>query len=306
MTVISFMSSDQFSSVQFRSRCYPCARESPHALHPVTLEFPPWCLWNNSNVSLIDDGPFSSSQGRSLTSSSFDVSLLRAIYGVMSLALCPQVVSQAPQRLKSSETKAACAGCCARQTIWAPPWLVFGDWAISVDYDILRLAVFLNEMPDLGIRFACWPFSTVSSPVGSAVSTIHCHKGACWGHRLCTLALWCARSACCCSILALWAWTVWWQLSLCVCSALLPRRGCEQWGTRDKWMYGRPPAHSQWYASIVWCKHVCPTFPWTCLIQVQSQQWPRVHFLTLELLSGIHYHSTSELPKTYIPLNHLS
>ena len=47
----------------------------------------------------------------------------------------------------------------------APPWLVFGDWAISVDYEILRLAVFLNELPDLGIRFACWPFSTVPSQV---------------------------------------------------------------------------------------------------------------------------------------------
>ena len=47
-------------------------------------------------VWLIDDGPFSSSQGTSFSSSSFYASFLQAIGGVMSLALCPQAVSQAP------------------------------------------------------------------------------------------------------------------------------------------------------------------------------------------------------------------
>ena len=32
-------------------------------------------------------------------------------------------------------------------------------------YQVLRLAVFLNELPDLGICFACWPFLTVPSQV---------------------------------------------------------------------------------------------------------------------------------------------
>ena len=50
-----------------------------------------------SNVGLIDDGPFTSSKGRSLSASSFYAALLQAIDGVMSLALCPQVVSQDPQ-----------------------------------------------------------------------------------------------------------------------------------------------------------------------------------------------------------------
>ena len=27
----------------------------------------------------------------------------------------------------------------------APPWLVFDDWAISVHYEVLRLAVLVNE-----------------------------------------------------------------------------------------------------------------------------------------------------------------
>ena len=47
---------------------------------------------------------------------SFHASLLQAIDGVMSLSLCPQVVSQAPQHLRS-EKQAICEGCFARQSI---------------------------------------------------------------------------------------------------------------------------------------------------------------------------------------------
>ena len=39
------------------------------------------------------------------------------------------------------------------------PCLVFGDWAISVHYQILLFAVFLNEKLDLCLQVACWPFS---------------------------------------------------------------------------------------------------------------------------------------------------
>ena len=42
--------------------------------------------------------------------------LLQAIRGVVSLALCPQVVSQAPQHFRSSEKQATCEGCFARQS----------------------------------------------------------------------------------------------------------------------------------------------------------------------------------------------
>ena len=45
-------------------------------------------------------------RGRSSSASVFQASLLRAIDGVMPLALCPQVVSQAPQYFRSSETEA--------------------------------------------------------------------------------------------------------------------------------------------------------------------------------------------------------
>ena len=40
------------SVTQFNSRWYLCA-----ALHPICQKFPHCCLWNNSNVRLIDDGP---------------------------------------------------------------------------------------------------------------------------------------------------------------------------------------------------------------------------------------------------------
>ena len=46
----------------------------------------------------------------------FTLFLLQAIDGVMSLALCPQVVSQDSQHFRSSEKQAACEGCFARQS----------------------------------------------------------------------------------------------------------------------------------------------------------------------------------------------
>ena len=40
-------------------------------------------------------------------------SIVQTIDGVMSLALCPQVVSQASQHFRSSEKQATCVGCLA-------------------------------------------------------------------------------------------------------------------------------------------------------------------------------------------------
>ena len=50
------------------------------------------CLWNISNVRLIDDGPLSSFQGRLSSASPFHTSLFPAIDGMMFSALWPQVV----------------------------------------------------------------------------------------------------------------------------------------------------------------------------------------------------------------------
>ena len=106
-----------FISVQFSSRWYLCARKSPYALHPVSQMFPQRCLRNSSNVRLTDDGPLSSFQRRSSSASSFHTFLLQAIDGVMSLASCPQVVSQTAQHFRSSRMQAACEGCFACQSI---------------------------------------------------------------------------------------------------------------------------------------------------------------------------------------------
>ena len=78
---------------QFSSRWYLCARKNPYALNPVSQKFSQRRLRNGSNVRLIDDGPPSSFQRRSSSDSSFHAYLLQAIDGVMSLVLCPLVVS---------------------------------------------------------------------------------------------------------------------------------------------------------------------------------------------------------------------
>ena len=82
------------SLVQFSSRWYLCTQKSPYAFHPFSLKV---SLWNGSNVHLIDNGPHPSFQGRSSSTSSFNASLLQVISVMMSLALCPQEVSQASQ-----------------------------------------------------------------------------------------------------------------------------------------------------------------------------------------------------------------
>ena len=65
-----------------------------HTLHPISQKFPQHYILNSFSVCLIDDCPFLSFQGRLSGSSSFFASLLQAIDGVMSLALCPQIWQQ--------------------------------------------------------------------------------------------------------------------------------------------------------------------------------------------------------------------
>ena len=59
-------------------------------------------------------------QGRLPVASSFFAFLLWAVSSVMSLALCPQIVSRAPQHFRSSEVQATCYGCFAphMQSTW--------------------------------------------------------------------------------------------------------------------------------------------------------------------------------------------
>ena len=98
------------SSVQFGSRWYIIMRsEKPICAPPRLSEISATSPLKRFQC-LIDDGPLSSFQGRSSSTSSFHACLLQAIDGVMSLALCPQVVSQAPQHFGSSEKQATGEG----------------------------------------------------------------------------------------------------------------------------------------------------------------------------------------------------
>ena len=102
------------SSVHFSSRWYLRVQKSPYALHPVSQKCLQRCLWNGSNVRLIDDGPLSSFQ---VKLSIFLFTPLASRLSMTSLALCPQVLSQAPQHFRSSEKQATCGGFFARQCI---------------------------------------------------------------------------------------------------------------------------------------------------------------------------------------------
>ena len=77
----------QFLSVHFKM--VSMRSEKPIIMRSISslqLKFPQRCLWNQTNVRLIDDGPLSSFQGRSSSASSFHTSLLETIDVVMSLA----------------------------------------------------------------------------------------------------------------------------------------------------------------------------------------------------------------------------
>ncbi len=73
--------------------------ENPICAPPRLSKFPQRCHCDSSSVRLIDNGPFSSFQGRSSSASSSHASILQANNGVMFLALCLQIVSQAPQHV---------------------------------------------------------------------------------------------------------------------------------------------------------------------------------------------------------------
>ena len=101
-----------------------------------------------SNVRLTDNGHLSSFQGRLSSASSFHVSLLQAIDGVMPLALCPQVVSQSPHHFRSSEKQATCEGCFARQSIRSVISLRSGPSLISrtVSVDVKHHVYLLTSL----------------------------------------------------------------------------------------------------------------------------------------------------------------
>ena len=89
-----------------------------------------------------DDGPLSSFQERSCSASSFHACLLQAIDGMMSLALCAQILSQDSQHFRSSEKQDTCEGCFARQSICS---------VISLHSDMSR-AVYIQEISKVDVE----------------------------------------------------------------------------------------------------------------------------------------------------------
>ena len=108
--------SELHSAVQFRLRWYLRSQKSPYTLHPTTQKCPQCHIWSICSVRLIDNGPISLFQERSPSASSFHTSLLQAVDGMMSLPLSTQVVSQAPQHLRSSTKQATCESCFTHQS----------------------------------------------------------------------------------------------------------------------------------------------------------------------------------------------
>ena len=112
-----------FCFVHHDDKCFPPPRplSSPqdgiYVLGKAHMRSTPSLRRYSCNVRLTDDVPLSFFREGSSNASSFYTSLIHAIDDVMSLALCPQVVSQAPQHFRSSERQNTCGGSCfARQS----------------------------------------------------------------------------------------------------------------------------------------------------------------------------------------------
>ena len=115
--VFVFIFHPPFSSFQFKMVYMRVEKHihAPPCLSEVSAALP----LKQSSIHLIDDSPLSSFHGRL---SSLSTPLLRVIDGVISLAVCPLVVSQAPQHFRSSEMQASCDGCFSHQSIC---WVIY-------------------------------------------------------------------------------------------------------------------------------------------------------------------------------------
>lgn len=103
-----------FSAVLFGLKCYSSTLLgklmcNPLHLSKVSLALP--SISSKQFQCLFDSGAFFSFQGRLSIIFSSCALLLQMINGVMPLALCLQLVPQAPQHLRSSEAEAICDGC---------------------------------------------------------------------------------------------------------------------------------------------------------------------------------------------------
>ena len=135
----------QFSSVQFSSRWLLCTREVPYALHPISQEFPAMLPLKQFQCWSDCRWPFLILSRKIIEH--FLFLCLSLIDGVMSLALCMQVVSQSPQHFRSSETQPACDGCFAHQSVWSVISFDAGMSRTLHPYDISKVDVEHWHMP---------------------------------------------------------------------------------------------------------------------------------------------------------------
>ena len=108
-------------------------------------------------------------------------SLLQAINGMMSLALCLQVVSQASQHLRSSEKQATSEGCFAHQSICSVISFYFGmSRAVQLGHimdDISAILLFIEmhcKKQD-NHRLAIYSLSSFKQACGWGGSFLHLH-----------------------------------------------------------------------------------------------------------------------------------
>ena len=128
----------QFSMVSMRSEKPICAPPRLKCFPKVAFETVPLFVWLTMALSR----PF---KGRSSNASSFHDSLLQAVDGVMSSALCPQVVSQATQHFRYSEKQATGEGC------FCPPVRLLGHIR-SLRHDTRRQAERTSPRTSCDIR----------------------------------------------------------------------------------------------------------------------------------------------------------
>ena len=136
-----------------RSRWYTCTQKSLYALCPVPQKFLQRCLWNGSNVHLIS---------RKMSGASS----FTAVSSVW-LSLFLQIMSQAPQHLRSSEMQTTCDGWFACQSVLslhsgmsrAVHPQEFWRWLLSVDTHQSRfpapLLTFCSRLTDSVRMMAC-------------------------------------------------------------------------------------------------------------------------------------------------------
>ena len=109
---------DIYSLGKAHMRSTPSFRSSPN----IAFETVPMFTWLTMTLSR----PFKEDLS---SASSFRASLLQTIDGVMSLALCPQVVSRASQHFRSSEKQSTCEGC-----MLCPPVYLLKLWTCNCLY----------------------------------------------------------------------------------------------------------------------------------------------------------------------------